>query len=86
MTDEEVLSLIELKDITGKGGFKFVPATYRYKYVLTHQVIRARFYIFMMKGISHAKRPHKLVSLDEISEYPVPRLIEQFLHDKMIIL
>jgi len=55
-----------------------------YKHILTHQVIYSRFFIYRQTGVLYSNPPCIAVSLDEIDNYPVPRLVEQFLHDAKV--
>jgi hypothetical protein len=58
--------------------------THQYKHILTHQVIFARFYIIQLVYKLNHDLPYLLVPLEEIKNYPVPRLIEEFLNENMV--
>ncbi|MDY0085256.1 MAG: A/G-specific adenine glycosylase [Bacteroidales bacterium] len=53
------------------------------KHILTHQHLTAKFYVVKCKnGFEHLKNNSlSLVSQTELGNYPLPRLIDQFLHE-----
>ena len=56
---------------------KFLDVSGQYIHLLTHQKIHARFYRFHFE--KKTDLPYTLVPLGELSEYPVPKLIERYL-------
>jgi A/G-specific adenine glycosylase len=60
-------------------SLKYQGASARYDHQLTHQQLHARFYRF------HAEQmlvlPFMLIPLKELSDYPLPRLVEKYLDD-----
>jgi A/G-specific adenine glycosylase len=66
----------EYKEIMSRG-FSLLYSSKRYKHVLTHQQLHARFYVIRTKKINGSR----IVNLDTIDQLAFPRLIEKFLKD-----
>lgn len=84
ITEEKLFSSSGWKELITKGEFHLTDRSYQYKHILTHQIIFAKFYIIRQVGKKKPKLPYLLVSLEEIKNYPLPRLIEQFFNEAMI--
>ena len=83
LTEEELMSSEVTQHIL-KNKIRLIHKSHLVKHILSHQVIFARFYIFVQTGKRNAKLHYMLIPLEEIHNYPVPRLIEQFIHTKMM--
>lgn len=76
---EDLIAFPEWHAITGGHDGTGIHCSLVYKHLLTHQRIIARFYAF---AVNPALLPHlNWKRLDEIKSYPLPRLIERYLHD-----
>jgi A/G-specific adenine glycosylase len=84
ITDETLFSFPEWRKIVGESQFRLLFQSHRYKHVLTHQVIYAKFFVFQPSGGQNPGIPFLAVPLDEVKKYPVPRLIEEFLDRNMV--
>jgi A/G-specific adenine glycosylase len=84
ISDEELLTSSEWKAIFGQSQFRITFRSDQYKHVLTHQVIFAKFYVIHPVEREDPGLHYLLVPKTEISSYPVPRLIEEFLNQKMV--
>ena len=71
------------EEIFGKQDIKILKKSKIFKHVLTHQIINARFY--HIKDACIKKDYYKKVALGEIQNYPVPRLIENFLQREKLL-
>jgi A/G-specific adenine glycosylase len=84
ISDEELLTSSQWKEIFGQSQFRIAFRSDQYKHVLTHQVIFAKFYVIQCREKEDPGLHYLLVPKKEISRYPVPRLIEEFLNQKMV--
>jgi A/G-specific adenine glycosylase len=84
ISEEKLFSSSDWRNINGEGQFRVTNQTHQYKHILTHQVIFARFYIIQLVYKLNHDLPYLLVPLEEIKNYPVPRLIEEFLNENMV--
>jgi A/G-specific adenine glycosylase len=57
-----------------------------YKRVLSHQVILARFYVIRPHAPQRPSCPYLLIPFDALKNYPVPRLIEDFLFKNPLVI
>jgi len=82
---ESTGSFINYKDL------ELIKASSVYKHQLTHQSITARFHIYFFRSqiIPDSYRDHrsqdiKLISLNDLHQYPFPRLIDKFIQGELI--
>jgi A/G-specific adenine glycosylase len=84
--EEKLFSSSEWKQLITKCEFHLTDRSHQYKHILTHQIIFAKFYILRQVGKQKPQLPYLFVSIEELKNYPLPRLIEQFFNEKMISL
>ena len=61
---------------------QFLGVSPKYNHLLTHQRLHAWFYRFHSE--TKAEWPSLLVAMNKLNEYPVPRMIEKYIHDQVI--
>ena len=84
ISEEELFSSREWRKIIGDNQFRLTYQSPQHKHILTHQVIFAKFYIIQLILSRTPRLPYLPVPIGEIDKYPVPRLIEEFLNDKLV--
>ena len=84
ISEEDLFSSSEWGKIIREDKFRLIFQSHQYKHILTHQIIFAMFYIVQLAGRRKPRLPYLLVPVEEIKKYPVPRLIEEFLNEKMV--
>ena len=84
INEKKLFSSSEWKELIAKDEFHLTDRSHPYKHILTHQIIFAKFYIIQHLGKQKPRLPYLLVSFEEINNYPLPRLIEQFFNETMI--
>jgi len=73
-------SFIDDKDL------ELINTSSAYKHQLTHQLITARFYIYLHRSPLPVPRSpdHHLINLSHIDQYPFPRLIDKYIQGELI--
>jgi len=69
----------EWSDLFSGKNVELVKESKRYRHILSHQIIVAKFYQLKISPFSGL--PFQKVALKEIVKYPVPRLIEKYLEE-----
>ena len=80
VSEEKLRKMQRWEEIFSNSNILIFRKTKIYKHILTHQIIHARFYF--ISGPVMIKGNFKKVSLTEIHNFPVPRLIENFLQEE----
>lgn len=84
LSEEEFVSLPELKRFVSKD-FTINKVSPTYKHILSHQKIYARFWEITVKKPYVIKEENIIaVREPELEKYAVPRLVENYLHDRKV--
>ena len=75
-----------LKETIGKKALEINMPTKVYKHLLTHQTIYGQFYSVSLKQLPQNIEPFISVQLDNVDSYAFPKLISNYLEDKVISL
>lgn len=68
---------------------KWIHHSVEYRHILSHQIIYARFYIIqltetpILNQIIHDNTTYKIINLDEINSFPIPRLVDKFITENI---
>jgi A/G-specific adenine glycosylase len=81
MSAEKLIKSDEWKTITDGKALQLGKRSKQYKHILSHQIIMARFYFIDLSG--KPDLPFLLVPVKDIYQFPVPRLIEEFLNNSI---
>lgn len=76
LTPEEV---IKLPLLNVQESFVMNPSPSDFIHILTHRKINARFYSIEVQKLNIDSKNQVITTLDEIQQYPIPRLITRFL-------
>ena len=81
---EKLMQTNEWKQLVQGSKFHFRKRSDLYKHILSHQIILARFYFIDISG--KFTLPFSLIPLKDFAKYPVPRLIEEFLANSILLI
>jgi len=81
MNEIKLMSTAEWKSLFGDTDYHLVEVSKKYKHQLTHQKLNARFFVIAIKDKPNAlSKKTILVKKEDIHQYPVPKLIDNYLH------
>ena len=77
-SEERILNNAMLKSL--KGTYTLQHVSKEYKHILSHQTLYARFFVLKLRKKANVKEL-QLVSLADLGNYGLPRLLDKFLQD-----
>ncbi len=76
----EIVENAEFNELIGAHSFRLLFVSPEIRHQLTHQRLHARFFVFQIEKAFNSKPESlSLVNLNQLGEYPLPRLIDRFL-------
>ena len=78
-TEKQLNSFKTIKDSFKNIGLDLIDKSIEYKHILSHQKIYATFWLVNAKNSAKLKENYTKIALKEINNYPVPKLIDNYL-------
>ncbi len=86
LKEAELLKKSEWKKMVGESDYNIHSVSKTYKHVLSHQIIYARFWEVHTSKSIKTNPDWLLINKKDFDKYPIPRLVDIFMQERIIVL